>query len=246
MTYGPLLPPPPEEPTPRAPSPDNAAEAATTSPPGQPASTGPTSGEPTPAAPRPAIPPAGTGFGVVALVLGGLGCLLPLLPFPLGDAQSWISLPFALPGLVIGIVGTNGHRRGNVWAIVGSIVCTVAVGLSAVMLIGFRHDPKATTGPGHTEEILRDELDVRVGERYVDPETGAVAVVVTLYNKGQDTADYGVTLEVHDSGTLCEKPVAVSGLAPGASFQGFVDGCPKQHSHSPTNMEVRVTEAHKS
>lgn len=195
--------------------------------------------------PTPAVPPAGTGFGVVALVLGGLGCLLPLLPFALGDARAWISLPFALPGLVIGIMGTSGRRRGDVWATAGSIVCTVAVGLSAVMLIGFRHDPKATTGPGHTEEILRDELDVRIGERYVDPETGEAVVTVTLYNKGQDTADYGVTFEVSASGDLCEDTIAASALPPGGSHQGKLGGCGGSFA-SVTDMEVTVTEADKS
>lgn len=200
--------------------------------------------EPDEPTPPPADPVAGTGFGVVALVLGGLGCLLPLLPFALGDARAWISLPFALPGLIVGLMGTNARRRGNVWAIVGSIVCTVAVGLSAVLLIGFRHDPKATTGPGHTAEILRDELDVRIGERYVDPKTGAMAVTVTLYNKGPDTADYGVKLEVSAGGDLCEGTVAAN-LAPGASHQGMVDSCSGRDA-SATDMEVTVKEASKS
>lgn len=201
--------------------------------------------EPDEPAPPPPNPAAGNGFGVVALVLGGMGCLLSLLPFALGDARAWIALPFTLPGLAVGLAGCGGRRRGNVWAIVGSVLCTIAVGLSAVLLIGFRHDPKATAGPGHTAEILRDELDVRLGERYTDPETGAVILTVTLYNKGQDTADYVVRFEVSDSGELCEDSVAANHLAPGASHQGKLGGC-KGRFASLTDMEVTVTEAVKS
>jgi hypothetical protein len=151
-------------------------------------------------------------------------------------------LPFVLPGLVIGLMGCTGTRRGNAWAIVGSIVCTIAVGLSTVMLIAAPRDGKDTAGPGHTEEILRDELDVRFGERRIDPQTGILYVTVTLYNKGPYTASYGVTFEV-DGRENCEDGVHARRLAPGASYQAEVGSCEKLDMGE--DMNVLVTEASK-
>jgi hypothetical protein len=191
----------------------------------------------------PAVDPVkSTRFGVVALVLGGFGGVVPFLPADLGDARAWLPLPFVLPGLVIGLIGCTETRRGNAWAIVGSIVCTIAVGLSTVMLIAAPGDGKDTAGPGHTEEILRDELDVRLGERRIDPETGLLYVTVTLYNKGPYTASYGVTLEV-DAGGTCEDGVSAR-LAPGASYQAEIDSCSSKMNRGE-DMNVLVTKASK-
>jgi len=199
-----------------------------------------TPGEPTP---PPVDPAKGTGFGVVAVVLGGLGCLLPLVPFDLGDTRLWISLPFVLPGLVIGLVGCTGLRRGNALAVAGSILCTVAIGLSAVLLIGFRHNPTANRGPGHTDVILREELDVRFGERHVDPESGVVSVTITLYNKGPYTATYGVKVQVRGD-KLCEDSAVADNLAPGASYQAEIGSC--EGTTKLDDLSVQVKEAYKS
>lgn len=193
--------------------------------------------------PPPVDPSKGTGFGVVALVLGGFGGVVPFLPVDLGDARAWLPLPFVLPGLVIGLVGCTGTRRGNAWAIVGSIVCVIAVGLSTVMLIAAPRDGKGTAGPGHTAEILRDELDVRFGERRIDPETGILYVTVTLYNKGPYTASYGITVDV-DAGETCERGAHASNLAPGASYQVEIGSCSSKMRRGE-DMNVRVTKASK-
>lgn len=190
----------------------------------------------------PVDPRRSTGFGVVALVLGGFGGVLPFLPADLGDARAWLPLPFALAGLVVGIAGCGGPRRGNVWATVGSVVCAIAVGLSTVVLIAAPRSGKDTAGPGHTEEILRDELDVRFGDRRVDQETGYLYVSVTLYNKGPYTASYGVTIEVSGA-DLCEDSVSASQLPPGASHQGEVGSCSKPSQGR--ELRVQVKEARK-
>lgn len=177
----------------------------------------------------PVDPGRGTGFGVVALVLGGLGGVLPFLPVDLGDARAWLPLPFALPGVVVGIMGCTGIRRGNAWAIAGSILCVIAVGLSTVAL-GFSPDTKDNSriGEDHTLEILRDELDVRLGERYVDVETGIVSVTVTLYNKGPDAASYSVSIVVDTGEESCDFGASAHNLVPGASYQDQVTSCSQQ------------------
>lgn len=182
----------------------------------------------------PVDPTKSRGFGAVALVLGGFGGILPFLPADLGEARPWLPLPFALVGLFVGIFGCGGPRRGNTWAVVGSVVCAIAVGLATVMAIAAPTSGKDTVGSGHTEEILRDELDVRFGERRVDPETGLLYVTVTLYNKGPYTASYGVTIEV-DGEENCEDGVGAS-LPPGASHQAEVAAC-----GSGSRLEVRFT-----
>jgi hypothetical protein len=190
----------------------------------------------------PVDPTKSRGFGAVALVLGGFGGVLPFLPADLGEARPWLPLPFALVGLFVGIFGCGGPRRGNTWAVVGSVVCAIAVGLATVMAIAAPKSGKGTVGDGHTEEILRDELDVRIGDRRLDPETGYLFVSVTLYNKGPYTATYGVTIEV-DGEDLCEDTVGGSPLPPGASIQGEVGGCTTPRPGS--EMSVRVKDAHK-
>ena len=195
----------------------------------------------TPEATSPPVDPTKTrGFGAVALVLGGFAGVLPFLPADLGEARPWLPLPFALVGLFVGIAGCGGARRGNTWAVVGSVVCAIAVGMATVVAIAAPKSGKDTAGPGHTEEILSDELDVRFGERRVDPETGLLYMTVTLYNKGPYTASYGVTIEV-DGEENCEESVSAS-LPPGASHQGEVATC-----GSRSRLEVRFTvkEAHK-
>jgi hypothetical protein len=181
----------------------------------------PNAGAGTPGAPAPAAP--GTGLGAIAVTLGGLGCLLPLAPFAFGDARAWLPLLFAVPGVVFGLYGCTGRNRGNVLAIVGAILCTIAIGLSTVALTQFWGNASA---PGDdTEELLRDEVDVRLGEVYVDARTGIVSMPVTLYNKGSDLASYSVTFDVADTEGACEGHVSASDLVPGASVVEMVHTC---------------------
>lgn len=173
------------------------------------------------AAPAPLPPPAapGTGLGAIAVTLGGLGCLLPLTPFAFSDARDWIPLVFAIPGIVFGLYGCTGRNRGNVLSIVGAILCTIAIGMSTVALTKFWGN---TSAPGdETEELLRDEVDVRLGEVHQDA-SGILSMSVTIYNKSSDFASYDVTFDITGG---CEAHASVSDLLPGASYRGMVSTC---------------------
>jgi hypothetical protein len=187
----------------------------------------------------PTPPARGAWFGVAAAVLGVLALALPWAP-----VRAALLLAFGLPGLAVGIIGCAGRRRGRELAILGSLLSVIAVVMGTVMVVNANRD--TTSGyDNHTEQILRDELDVRLGERYVDAETGIVSVTVTLYNKGQDVASYSVTiqLEGRDSDDSCEDGVRADNLAPGASYQEEV------HCSGKTALQdltVQVTEATKN
>ena len=193
-------------------------------------------------APRPPPAAPGTWLGAVAVVLGGLGCLLPLTPFAFSDARDWIPLVFAIPGIVFGLYGCTGRNRGNILAIVGAILCTIAIGMSTVALTKFWGNPSA---PGdRTEELLRDEIDVHLGELQQDPESGILSMSVTIYNKGSDFASYNVTFEVNDSEGVCESEASASDLLPGASVRQMVSTCtpglkPDEFSAQITKVERR-------
>jgi hypothetical protein len=193
-------------------------------------------------APVPLPPPAapGTWLGAVAVTLGGLGCLLPLTPFAFSDARDWIPLVFGIPGIVFGLYGCTGRNRGNVLSIVGAILCTIAIGLSTVALTKFWGNPSA---PGdETEELLRDEIDVHLGELQQNPGSGILSMSVTIYNKGSDFASYDVTFKVN--GGTCEAHASVSDLFPGASARQMVSTCdpglkPEEFSAQITKVERR-------
>ena len=204
--------------------------------------------EPAPAAapatePAPLPPPAapGTWLGAVAVTLGGLGCLLPLTPFAFSDARDWIPLVFAIPGIVFGLYGCTGRNRGNTLSIVGAILCTIAIGVSTVALTKFWGNPSA---PGdETEELLRDEVDVHLGEVHQDA-AGVLSMSVTIYNKSSDFASYDITFDVTDTEGACEAHASVSDLLPGASYRSMVSTCnpglePERFSAKVTRVERR-------
>lgn len=88
--------------------------------------------QPWPAAPNgqgaPIGPTTGPGLGVVSLVLGLLGIVVPFLPIDETGARHWIALPFALGGVVLGVAGLVGPRRGKP-------VAGVGLGLSVLALL---------------------------------------------------------------------------------------------------------------
>jgi hypothetical protein len=130
-------------------------------------------------------------------------------------------------------------------AALGSLLSVIAFVMGTVMIVNGNRD--TTSGyDDHTQEILRNELDVRFGERYVDPETGFVSVSVTLYNKGQDVATYSVTVQVdgRDSDDSCQDSVKARDLAPGASYQEEVSSC--NGKTALRDLTVQVTEAGKN
>jgi len=189
---------------------------------------------------EPAPPTKGAYFGAAAAVLGVLALALPWAP-----ARAFLLLVFGLPGLAAGIFGFTGRRRGKEWAALGALLSVIAVVMGTVMVVNGNRD--TTSGyDDHTQEILRNELDVRIGERYVDPKTGVVSASVTLYNKGQDVATYSVTIRVEgrNSDDSCEDGVRARDLAPGASYQEAVSSCNGETALS--DLTLQVTEATKN
>jgi hypothetical protein len=244
MTYGP--PQPPNEPTRHTASgaaDQNVAYSAYVPPPGSlppdphrqyPSAGFGGTGTPTP----PPIDPAkGRWLAIVAVILGVLGCVLPLAPVDLTGVRGYLPLVFGLPGLVVGIIGCTGRRRGKALAAVGSVLCVIAIVLAAIMLIP-RQD---NSGPGdHTQAILRDDLDVQVGEWHPDAATGEMSVTVTLHNKGHKAASFGVTFQqIRNGGGTCETGVGVGDLLPGASYQTEMHGC--DPTTSPPNLSLQMT-----
>ncbi|MFB9925426.1 hypothetical protein ACFORO_03790 [Amycolatopsis halotolerans] len=83
------------------------------------------------AAPAPAN---GVWLGVAALVLGLLGCVLPLLPIDLSGIRAYLALPFGLAGLACGLVGVIGRRTAKPLSAVGIAVSAIALILGMIML----------------------------------------------------------------------------------------------------------------
>jgi hypothetical protein len=78
----------------------------------------------------------GAGPAVAAVILGLLGCVLPLLPIDLTGVRAYVALPLALPGLVLAVVGCAGHRRGKPLAVAGAVLSALALLLGVAMLAG--------------------------------------------------------------------------------------------------------------
>ncbi|MBF6339351.1 hypothetical protein IU450_26155 [Nocardia abscessus] len=66
---------------------------------------------------------------MIALILGVAALVVPFLPIDLSEVRQYGAYVFALPGLVFGIVGCTGARRGKAVAITGSVFCVLALGI---------------------------------------------------------------------------------------------------------------------
>jgi len=76
----------------------------------------------------------GYGLAVAAVVLGLLACVLPLLPANLDLWRQYVALPPAVGGLILAIGGCTGHRRGKPTAVVGIVLCALALALAVFMI----------------------------------------------------------------------------------------------------------------
>ncbi|MGK8507435.1 hypothetical protein ACRS5S_05045 [Nocardia asiatica] len=85
-------------------------------------------GQPT----TPVEPSKGAGFAVLALVLGAAGLVIPFLPIDLSGVRQYLAYVFALPGLIFGVLGCAGPRRGKALAITGAILSLLALGIWTV------------------------------------------------------------------------------------------------------------------
>ncbi|GGS58452.1 hypothetical protein [Actinokineospora fastidiosa] len=191
----------------------------------------------------PSDPAKGAGLGVLAVVLGAIGCLLLVAPFALTGTRAYLALGFALPGLALGIAGSTGRRRGNALAVAGSILGGIALGLAVIMLVAGTPKSSPNAFPDdRTAEILHNDLDVRLGERHAG--TDGTAVTVTLRNKGLEAASFTVLIEVTGGG-VCETPVSVDDLSPGASYQTEVGDCSSTDSGPPRALQLKVVKVTK-
>jgi len=77
------------------------------------------------------VPQAGPAkspaLGIVAMVLGVIAVVLPLAPFDLTGVRVYLAALFGIPGLVVGIIGATGHRRGKALAATGAVLCGLAM-----------------------------------------------------------------------------------------------------------------------
>ncbi|UJW31193.1 hypothetical protein L3Q67_39395 [Saccharothrix sp. AJ9571] len=81
--------------------------------------------------------PRGSGPAVASLVLGLLGLVLPFLPMAMDGFRQYAGLPFAIGGLVFGVVACLGRRRGLPVAVLGLIVSTIAMGIALFMVVSY-------------------------------------------------------------------------------------------------------------
>lgn len=84
--------------------------------------------------PPPADRRRGPWFGVAAVVLGIVGCVLPFLPIDLTGVRPLVGLPFAIAGLVLGIVGCTGQHRAKGMAVTGIVLSVLALIVAFIML----------------------------------------------------------------------------------------------------------------
>ncbi|WP_433710713.1 DUF4190 domain-containing protein [Nocardia sp. CA-084685] len=73
-------------------------------------------------------------FALASVALGIVGCVLPFLPIDLTGVRPLIGLPFAMPGLVLGIVGCTGRHRAKGLAVTGIILSVLALTAEFLML----------------------------------------------------------------------------------------------------------------
>lgn len=85
--------------------------------------------------PPPVEPAKGVWLGIVAVVLGVLGIVLPFLPVALDGVRGYLALAFGLPSLAASIIGCTGRRRGKAVAAVGVNLSVLALVIATIMLV---------------------------------------------------------------------------------------------------------------
>lgn len=90
-----------------------------------------------PGGPPPAPQPRGYGFAVLAMVLGLLGLVVPFLPFDMTGFRQYTAFPFAIPGVILAILGCVGPYKGKPLAVIGGIVAGFALIIGAIMFVNY-------------------------------------------------------------------------------------------------------------
>lgn len=174
---------------------------------------------------QPQQPQKSDGFAIAALVLGIAALCLGLIPI-----LGFIAFPLGVVGLVLGVIGiVNASRRrsGKAMAIIGTVLCVLALVLA---VIGVAVVNRAAIDQGDsldemtgdsTEQILQDDLDVALGQFLpaANPLLETAKLPVTLRNKGRDSASFSVHVEAVDA--ACNRiadDTAYANLSPGQSI----------------------------
>ncbi|WUJ69277.1 hypothetical protein OG809_29740 [Kribbella soli] len=83
--------------------------------------------------------PKGTAMlGVLAFVLGLAALVAPFLPVDMTGFRQYAAFPLALPGVGLAIAGLIGARRGKPLAVVGAVLCVLALGVGWIMVLNYR------------------------------------------------------------------------------------------------------------
>ena len=83
--------------------------------------------------------PKGTAMlGVLAFVLGLAALVAPFLPVDMTGFRQYAAFPLALPGVGLAIAGLISPRRGKPLAVVGAVLCVLALGVGWIMLFNYR------------------------------------------------------------------------------------------------------------
>jgi hypothetical protein len=75
---------------------------------------------------------------VLAFVLGLAALVAPFLPMDMTGFRQYAAFPFALPGVGLATAGLIGARRGKPLAAVGAVLCVLAFGIGAIMVVNYR------------------------------------------------------------------------------------------------------------
>ena len=87
----------------------------------------------------PAEQPKGTSLlGVLAFVLGLAALVAPFLPIDMTGYRQYAAFPLALPGVGLAIAGLIGSRRGKPLAVVGAVLCVLALGVGWIMVLNYQ------------------------------------------------------------------------------------------------------------
>ncbi|MEU9807146.1 DUF308 domain-containing protein [Mycobacterium sp. NPDC050853] len=168
--------------------------------------------------------PGGPWFGVVSIVLGIIALALPLAPVDMTGLRP-LACAIGLPGLVFGILGCIGQRKAKVLAIVGTLLCVLALAMGVVMFASgeLRKAPDRGKTADQTEILLRNDLNVHIGE--VTGQGVQSQVRVTLYNKGGDMATFYVEIEQKHEGRTCKTSIGVDALLPTKTYEQDMYSC---------------------
>lgn len=83
----------------------------------------------------PPEPPKGPVPGIVSVVFGLLGVILPFSPVDLSGVRAYVALGCGLAGLVLAVVGLAGNRGGKPVAAAGAILAVLVLALGAYMVV---------------------------------------------------------------------------------------------------------------